>query len=571
MSFLDNIKVSSKLGILITGALLALTLIGYTGYYYLDKANADIQTIYKERLIPVKLLNESSMLVERANGATLEMMLTTDIGKNQELKKMIEATVVKSNVNLAEVEKAHMDAQGKDLFDKMQASKQKFREKRQVVLELAFQNKNAEAYAIYVTEVYPLATDFIKKLSDLSMHYAALSEQMNKDSQAAFDLAVRKMLITFAAAFVLLGFTGFCISRMITRPLATMVTVCGEFAAGDFRDKPRRLIRKDELGQLADAMAAMRGNLRNLFRQVDVSVEQVAASSEQLTASADQSAQAASQVAGSITEVAKGMEAQLTAANDTTAVVQQMSAAIQQIAANASEVAGKSAQAADKATHGNQSVYQAVNQMANVEQAVAASAMVVTQLGERSQEIGQIVDTISGIASQTNLLALNAAIEAARAGEQGRGFAVVAEEVRKLAEQSQEAAKQIASLINEIQGDTNKAVEAMRHGTQEVKTGTEVVNTSGQAFQEIAELITQVSFQIKGISTAIEQMAAGSQQLVGSVKQIDDLSKKVSGEAQTVSAATQEQSASMEEIASSSQELAKLALDLRVAVSKFQM
>lgn len=168
-------------------------------------------------------------------------------------------------------------------------------------------------------------------------------------------------------------------------------------------------------------------------------------------------------------------------------------------------------------------------------------------------------------------MALNAAIEAARAGEQGRGFAVVAEEVRKLAEQSQGATKQIASLIGEIQGDTDQAVLAMDNGTREVRLGAEVVNAAGQAFQEIAGLVTHESDQVKEISSTIDQMAIGSQQIVGLVNQIDSLSKKVTGEAQTVSAATEEQSASMEEISSSSQSLATLAQNLQEAVSKFRV
>jgi len=181
------------------------------------------------------------------------------------------------------------------------------------------------------------------------------------------------------------------------------------------------------------------------------------------------------------------------------------------------------------------------------------------------------VDTISGLAGQTNLLALNAAIEAARAGEQGRGFAVVAEEVRKLAEQSQDAAKKIAELIGEIQEDTDKAVVAMTDGTREVKTGAEVVNAAGSAFKEIADLVTQVSSQVKEISAAIQQMASGSQQIVAAVKRIDGLSKKSASESQTVSAATEEQLASMEEIANSSEALAKLAQDLQAAVAKFHV
>lgn len=209
--------------------------------------------------------------------------------------------------------------------------------------------------------------------------------------------------------------------------------------------------------------------------------------------------------------------------------------------------------------------------MAQLENTVNTSAEVVEKLGERSKEIGQIVDTISGIAGQTNLLALNAAIEAARAGEQGRGFAVVAEEVRKLAEQSQEAAGRIAQLIGDIQGDTDKAVVAMSEGTREVKMGADVVNAAGDMFREIVELVSQVSAQVREISAAIQQMASGSQQIVGVVQKIDRLSKSSSVESQSVSAATEEQLASMEEIAAASQTLSKLAQDLQVEVTKFRV
>jgi len=315
----------------------------------------------------------------------------------------------------------------------------------------------------------------------------------------------------------------------------------------------------------------MRKNLRELVTNVYSQSEQLAAASEELTASVEQSAQASIQVATSITEVATGAEEQLSAVDEASAVVEQMSASIQQVSATTSEVAGQSLQAANKANEGNSSVSKAVHQMAQIEQTVNTSAKAVADLGERSKEIGQIVVTISGIAEQTNLLALNAAIEAARAGEQGRGFAVVAEEVRKLAEQSQEATKQISSLIGEIQGDTDQAVLAMDSGTREVQLGAEVVNAAGLAFQEITWLVSQVSDQVKEISQTIEQMAIASQQIVGSVNKIDTLSKKVTGEAQSVSAATEEQSASMEEIASSSQSLAILAQNLQEAVSKFQV
>jgi len=290
------------------------------------------------------------------------------------------------------------------------------------------------------------------------------------------------------------------IAKRFTKPILLIRDECLLLADGDFRERETRDFPDDEIGQLANGFHDMRTNLRELVTKVYFQSEQLAAASEELTASVEQSAQASIMVATSITEVATSAEEQLSAVDGASAVVEQMSASIQQASATTSEVAGQSVQATNKANEGNSSVSKAVYQMAQIEQTVTTSAKAVADLGERSKEIGQIVVTISSIAEQTNLLALNAAIEAARAGEQGRGFAVVAEEVRKLAEQSQQATKEISTLIAEIQKDTDQAVLAMGNGTREVKLGAEVVNTAGQAFEEIAGLVTQVSDQVKEIS-----------------------------------------------------------------------
>ena len=210
-------------------------------------------------------------------------------------------------------------------------------------------------------------------------------------------------------------------------------------------------------------------------------------------------------------------------------------------------------------------------QMNNIEMTVSRSAQVVTKLGENSKEIGQIVETISGIAGQTNLLALNAAIEAARAGEQGKGFAVVAEEVRKLAEQSKAAAERIANLIEGIQKDTEEAVVVMNEGTAEVKVGAEVVSAAGSAFEKILEMVNHVNRQSKEIATTMEEMANGTQHIVTSVEDIDKSCKKMSDETQTVSASTEEQSAAMQEIASASRSLAVLAQELNEESAKFKL
>jgi len=571
MNFFNNMKISIKLSVLIGIALLSLGVIGYTGYYYLAQSNANMKMMYSDRMVPARLTNEIRTNMATGNAITLELMLTTDDKRNQELKKGLDDLGKETNSNYEKLSKLQLDAKGQALLAKLEALRNTYRDARKQAIDLAVQNKNTEAYALYVMKVNPLAIQFANNLREFADYYATLAETTNAANQAAYESAMHITLGILILSFIILGMSGWYITKIITNPLNSMVLVCKEFATGDFRDKPRKVVRKDEIGQVADALAEMRNALRGLMRHINESAEQLAGSSEELTASAEQSAQAANQVALSISDVATGAEKQLNVANNTSGIVQKMSVNIQQVSTNASEVASHTAQAADKAKEGNSSVEKAVNQMVSIEQTVTNSAQVVSKLGERSKEIGQIVDTISGIAGQTNLLALNAAIEAARAGEQGRGFAVVAEEVRKLAEQSQDAAKQIAVLISEIQGDTDKAVIAMNDGTREVKLGAEVVNASGKAFQEISDIVINVSNQTKEISAAIDLMASGSQQIVESVQEINELSKKASGEAETVSAATEEQSASMEEIASSSQALSRLAMDLREAVSKFQI
>lgn len=360
-------------------------------------------------------------------------------------------------------------------------------------------------------------------------------------------------------------------SRMISLPLKAVTQVANAIAAGDLTPKNVTYKGKDELHDLIDSCRTMGTNLRELISQVNQLSEQVAASAEELTASADQSAHAVGQVASAITEVAYATDKQLASADNTRQSVEQLSAEIEQAAEYANTVARGAEQTASAAENGSKAINSTIQQMSTIERAVLQSSDVVTKLGVRSQEIGQIVTAISDVAGQTNLLALNAAIEAARAGEQGRGFAVVAEEVRKLAEQTQDSAQQISGLIHEIQSDTDEAVKAMSIGTKEVQVGTQVVNTAGQAFNEIVIKVEDVNHQVKQIREGMQRMAHEGSLFVTAIQEIEEVSKSTADQAQSVSATTEEQAASMEEIAASSQSLAKIAEDLQQVVAKFKL
>lgn len=396
-------------------------------------------------------------------------------------------------------------------------------------------------------------------------HKAAADESLKKEIYIAIGILLLIQLLIAGA--------GFYAAKHFSEPLKNATNRLKRFAGGDFSVDVREseLKRPDEFGQMAVAFQELNKRMRALLRSIADSAEGVAASSEELTASASQSAQVSDQVAQSITDVASGAGNQLTAINSTTHIIEQLSSSIEEVSANAITSANKAVEAADTAKQGRRDVENAVRQMSLIENAVNDSAKMVAKLGERSQEIGQIVDTISSIAGQTNLLALNAAIEAARAGEQGRGFAVVAEEVRKLAEQSQEAAKKISDLISVIQSDTREAVVTMETGTKEVKAGAAVVVDSGKSFGMIAGLVETVSGQSQNIAEKIQEMAKNSQQIVENVKSVDQMSKNVASEAETVSAATEEQSASIQEISHASQSLADMAQKLQTAIQSFKL
>lgn len=375
----------------------------------------------------------------------------------------------------------------------------------------------------------------------------------------------------FCVAAVFAGLAlSLLLTRTVTRPLREMAAGANSFARGDLRTSIA-VKSGDELGELSLALNRMRDALRANVAGILHSAEQVAAAAQEMAGIADQSAAAIDQISSSVTSVSDDASRQMETVGNALATTEQMSQAIGQVAVNAEQVAGMSKQAAAAAQTGGRAVDEVSSQMANIEDVVLRSSQVVSKLGTHSQGIGEFVETITGIAGQTNLLALNAAIEAARAGEQGKGFAVVAEEVRKLAQQSHEAAGQIGELIREIQTDTADAVSAMQQGTQEVKVGSQVVVAVGESFREISRLTTDVSMQTNEISAAIHQISSGGQAIVDSVKAIDAVSMNISRQTQTVAATTQEESASMQQLAAASQNLAKMATELKGTVNTFQL
>jgi len=556
---------------LIGSFLLIALLLGVTSgisYYYLTKVDESYSDIVDRRAIILANAQKIQVQAASQSNSLRGYLLTRDTEFLETLRTYHENLNDLINQTLPLVTRADH----KEKLKELEKLNREFKQKYDQVIQMAQNNQDQKEILQFLeNEVLPAGRIIGPSADVIAFDQQKIMEEESKANSERVHIAVANVAIISSTAFILAILIGFFISRHISKPLVSMAKVAEQIASGDLTADDIHVKNRDEIGDLAKSFSQMAFNLRNLIRQVSVSAEQVAAASEELTASAEQTTQATENITNIIQEVAAGSEQQNQSIEESLQAMNEMSSGVQQIAANAQMTSSLSAQASEKALEGNQAIQAAEQQMDSIHLTIDQLADAVKGMGERSNEIEQIVETISAIAAQTNLLALNAAIEAARAGEHGRGFAVVADEVRKLAEQSAQSSQQIAQLIANIQMDTNKAVQSMEAGTKEVVEGIQLVHTAGKLFEEIKNYVDRVAGQIEEVSAASEQMSAGTEQVVRSVDLIAELSQTVVSGTQNVSASAQEQLASMEEIASSATSLSKMAGALQQVVGKFRV
>lgn len=361
------------------------------------------------------------------------------------------------------------------------------------------------------------------------------------------------------------------IRRFVTEPLGEMAASLDELNKGE-GDLTKRLTIKarDEVGELAERFNGFLGRLSQMIKQIDDTAEDVANISDQVADASTQTGQATEQVAYAIEGLAQSATQQADSITTSSQELEGLAQSSASVAKSSDRAAKLSKRANEIALEGQQALEQANAKMKYMQDTVEHSAEIINLLGERSTEIGQIASLIQSIADQTNLLALNAAIEAARAGEAGKGFAVVAEEVRKLAEESNQATVNIAEMIKEIQLDTKKAVEGMIKSTEEVNEAMEVVVKAHRLLQNIVKAAQSANREVHVISEEAERLAASSHQIADTMNNISEHAQSISFTAQDISASAEEQAAAVEQISASTHNLAAAAAQLKDMVKRFK-
>jgi methyl-accepting chemotaxis protein len=391
----------------------------------------------------------------------------------------------------------------------------------------------------------------------------AILESFIKESEEAdahFD-AVRtgsiKTAVAFSAVALVVGIAaGMLVTLSITRPLAKGVRFATDVADGKL-DSTLPVEQKDEIGVLADALRKMVESLKNLIgeaktqtdmavqktREAETAMQEATAAKEQAErAKAEGMLQAAHQLedvvevvtsaseelSAQIEQSSRGSEEQSHRVGETATAMEEMNATVLEVAKNASQAAETADKARRKAEDGSQVVTQVVRGIGEVQASALELKTDMTSLGRQAEGIGQILNVISDIADQTNLLALNAAIEAARAGEAGRGFAVVADEVRKLAEKTQTATKEVGDAIRGIQNGARKNIANVEQAAQKIDAATTLAGKSGEALAEIVNLVDLTTDQVRSIASASEEQSAASEEINRSIEDINRITSETS-------------------------------------------
>ncbi|HHX56624.1 MAG TPA: methyl-accepting chemotaxis protein, partial [Clostridiales bacterium] len=362
-------------------------------------------------------------------------------------------------------------------------------------------------------------------------------------------------------------------SRTITKPILAAAKQAELLANGDLTVEIAEdsLKRKDELGKLSISFATMIQNLRTIIMQITDTSGQVAASSQELYASGEQVGQAAENVGSTILEIASGAEEQSSQIDSALSNLGNLMNQINEVNIGTSNMEKTTAQMIDDIARGSSSTTQSIDQINNLKADTERTSNVISDLGSTSNQIGQIIEVISGIAQQTNLLALNAAIEAARAGEAGKGFSVVADEVKKLAEESADASGRIAKLIVEVRNGVDTAVNMMDSSVKSVNASVQAIEENGEIFSVINGQAKQLENIVADVAQSVKIMTGTSDGFERTMQEINEVSQEFAANSEGVAASSEEQIALTEEIVSASKAMASMSEELSGEIKKFKL
>ncbi len=542
LMLMQRLKLSQKLFVV------PLILIGGTAIVIiisivsLSKSSEAVTELYERRM--TRALDVYDILMDFSEASSgLNKIIIWNRSKYDKAKinELTNSTFKKIDEALRQLAQLEASAQlYKGRYQKLIDVGNELKKNAQTIIDLAEYDLNAATMALStIDEKY---SAIHKELNELAENQRDNAKQKYFTTTEGINSTEFNILIIFGIVLVVSIYTTIKINKMILQPINETVKVIRNVSEGDFTQSVE-VTTKDEIGEMAENVNAMIIKLRNVLEEVTVSSATIAGATTEISSSTEQ--------------MSAGAQEQTSQAGEVASAVEEMTKTIVENSKNALQTAETARKAKDTAEEGGQIVKETIEGMKRIADVVKRSAETVQALGKASDQIGEIISVIDDIADQTNLLALNAAIEAARAGEQGRGFAVVADEVRKLAERTTKATKEIATMIRQIQNETKGAVVSMAEGTQKVDEGIALADKAGIALVKIVQISQQVTDMVNQIAAASEQQSSASEQI----------SKNI----EAISTVTQQTASGIQQIARSAEDLNRLTEQLRELVGTFKL
>ena len=528
MSWIKNLKIVKKLLLLNVVSLIFIISIGIVGMSNMNQMSQQSKDMYHNQLLPVKYVNELRAHVRATQVLLLQLVVEKDPQQREQLKNSLTERSNSFGQTLDKYQKTSLTTHEQELIPQIEAARQEMKIQREKLIQLTETADSKTSYAFYLANVeqpYNTLSDILIKLADINSNVADQNQTLIEHNQSQ---ATTYMILIIIIAAILAITLGVMITRSLTKPISEVVAAMKEVEKGDLTVKVDYQ-SKDEIGTLVMTCNQVFSSIADVNRQVMEQANNLSASAEEISASTEQ--------------IATGSQQQAEDASMSAEMVTEMTKAVHEVSRSAEQAAHLTDQTMGAAKQGSIALKDAIDGMNQIN-------VSIRDLESKSVQIGEIVEVIDDIAEQTNLLALNAAIEAARAGEAGKGFAVVADEVRKLAERSSTATKEISHLVNTIQENTKLSV-------QSVQAGNEKTEKAGATFEEILNLVQESAAKATEIAAASEQQSAQAEEVLHAVENIASV--------------TQETAAGIEETATTATDLARMAETLDQLTKRFKI
>lgn len=582
MKILNNMKVGAKIVLLVAALLLCLGVVSGVGMFGLKQLDDESNLMYNVDLIALRSAKEANIQLINISRAVRNMALAQTPEQRAAYKKAYEGFIGRAREELQITKERIITQEGLRIFDETVTPFEALLIQQREIID----NMDGRALPETVARIQE-----IRVLADATDdHMSVLGETMTREAADRSDsityIANRGFIVSaavFLAALALGLVFGILIKRAIANPLVEITRKSALVAGGDL-SQDFALARKDELGELAGALEQMVINLRSriseaeqksreaeeqslkareAMEEANIAKQKAEQGQQAILVAAENVEQVVSRLSAAteelsaqVEESSRGSDIQRERVSGSAAAMEEMNSTVIEVARSAGTASDNSERARVNAQEGAQIVRQSVDAIGTVQADTNELKLNMERLGDQAESIGTILTVISDIADQTNLLALNAAIEAARAGEAGRGFAVVADEVRKLAEKTMAATREVGEAINGVQSGTRQSIDMVERTSNNLDGATELVKKSGEALTTIVSDIVDTSDQVRAIATAAEEQSATSEEITRSLDEINNMAGETAS-------AMQQSAQAVSELSIQAQELQRLVNELR--------